>query len=64
MGVGRGDVAFPLVLVWAFRGIAEKQAGSAIIAPTAQAATAVAALSAAAGLWRGGWGVWIAEDAK
>jgi hypothetical protein len=54
MGALRGDVAFPLVLVWAFRGIAEKQADSAVIAPAAQAATAVAALSAAIGLWRGG----------
>jgi tryptophan-rich sensory protein len=52
MGALRGDVAFQLVLVWAFRGIAEKQAGSAIIAPTAQAATVAAGLSAAAGLWR------------
>ncbi|NNJ09117.1 tryptophan-rich sensory protein [Chloroflexales bacterium ZM16-3] len=53
MGALRGDATFPLVLVWAFRGIAEKQSDSAIIAPAAQAATAVAALSAAAGLWRG-----------
>jgi tryptophan-rich sensory protein len=53
MGALRGDAAFPLVLVWAFRGIAEKQADSAIIAPTAQIATATAAISAAAGLWRG-----------
>jgi len=52
MGALRGDVAFPLVLVWAFRGIAEKQADNAIIAPTAKAATAAAALSAAAGVWR------------
>ncbi|MEI7644756.1 MAG: TspO/MBR family protein [Chloroflexales bacterium] len=59
MSVLRGDVAFPLVLAWAFRGIAEKQADSAIIAPAAQAATAAAALSAVAGV-----GVWIAKGAK
>ncbi|MEI8308145.1 MAG: tryptophan-rich sensory protein [Chloroflexales bacterium] len=52
MGAVRGDVAFSLVQAWAFRGIAEKQADNAIIAPVAKAATATAVLSAAAGLWR------------
>jgi len=53
MAIGRGDATFPLVLVWAFSGIARKQAASELVAPVAQAATAVSAISAAVGLWRG-----------
>ncbi|MBX0326562.1 tryptophan-rich sensory protein [Oscillochloris sp. ZM17-4] len=53
MGVLRGDAAFPLVLVWAFRGIAEKQADSDLLAPAAQSAAIVAGLSAAAALVSG-----------
>jgi len=53
MGALRGDATFPLVLVWAFSGIARKQVDSPLVATAAQAATAVSALSAAAGVWRG-----------
>jgi benzodiazapine receptor len=53
MGAARGDATFPLVLAWAFSGIASKQSDSELVAPAAQAATAVAGLSAALGLWKG-----------
>jgi tryptophan-rich sensory protein len=53
MSAVRGDATFPLVLAWAFSGIANKQVGTPIVEPAAQAATAVAGLSAALGLWRG-----------
>lgn len=53
VAAGRGDPIFPLVLVWAFSGVASKQADSELVAPMAQAATAASALSAGVGLWRG-----------
>jgi tryptophan-rich sensory protein len=49
----RGDASFPLVLLWAFLGIAQKQRGEPLLGPAAQAAAAAAALSAGVGLWQG-----------
>ncbi|PDW01433.1 TspO/MBR family protein [Candidatus Chloroploca asiatica] len=51
MGVREQDVAFPLVLAWAFSGIARKQAETPLVGPAAWVATAVALLSAGAALW-------------
>ncbi|NTW02304.1 MAG: tryptophan-rich sensory protein [Oscillochloris sp.] len=53
MGVLRGDAAFPLVLAWAFSGIAQKQADTALVCRAAQVATVTSALSAGVGFWRG-----------
>jgi benzodiazapine receptor len=52
VGVGRGDAAYPLVLAWAFAGVAQKNAGVPLVGPMAWAATAVAILAALAGLVR------------
>jgi hypothetical protein len=48
MGLTRRDVAYTLVIVWAAAGIAIKQAGTPIVANSAWALTAVAALVALA----------------
>lgn len=53
LAVGRGDPIFPLVLVWAFSGVARKQADSALVAQAAQVASVASAISAGVGLWRG-----------
>ena len=44
MSFTRGDVAYLLVLVWAFAGIAVKHAGTPVVAVAAWAATALVAL--------------------
>ncbi len=46
----RRDVAYMLVIVWAFAGIAVKQAGTPVVATAAWVATALAALMLVAGL--------------
>jgi hypothetical protein len=45
----RGDVAYMLVIVWAFAGIAVKHAGTSVVATAAWVTTAVAALMAVVG---------------
>ena len=50
MAYTRGDVAFLLVLVWAFAGIGVSQAASALVSNAAYVAAVVAAIFAA-----GGW---------
>lgn len=52
MGLRRGDPAYPLVLAWAFAGVAGKNAATPLVGPAAWVATAVALLSACAGLLR------------
>lgn len=52
MGLGRGDGAFPLVLAWAFSGVAVKNGDAPLVANTAWAATAAALLAAAGALLR------------
>lgn len=52
-GAGRGDAAYPLVLAWAFAGVASKNADVPLVGPAAWAATAVSLLSAVAALLRG-----------
>jgi hypothetical protein len=47
----RGDVAFGLVIVWAFAGIAVKHAGTPLVAPAAWVATIAAAIVTALGAW-------------
>jgi hypothetical protein len=47
----RGDVAYGLVIVWAFAGIAVKHAGTPIVATTTWGATALAAIVTALGAW-------------
>lgn len=56
MGTREGDVAYPLVLAWAFAGIAAKNAATPLVGPAAWVATAVAVLAAGAALlrWRRG----------
>lgn len=49
-GLGRRDAAYPLVIAWAFAGVALKQAADPLIANSAWAAVAVAVASAAGGL--------------
>jgi tryptophan-rich sensory protein len=44
----RGDVAYPLVLAWAFAGIAAKNGGVPLVGPAAIAATAAAVAAAGA----------------
>jgi hypothetical protein len=51
VAVTRGDVAYGLVIVWAFVGIAVKHAGTPIVATTAWAMTAVVVLVTALGAW-------------
>jgi hypothetical protein len=46
----RGDVAYMLVIVWAFAGIAVKHAGTPVVAPAAWVAAAAATLMLAAGV--------------
>jgi len=53
MSLTRADVVFLLVLVWAFAGIALKQAGAPLVVPAAWAATILAALLAVFALVRG-----------
>lgn len=55
MGLRQGDPAYPLVLAWAFAGVAGKNADVPLVGPAAWAATAAALLSAAGALlrWRG-----------
>ncbi len=52
MGARQGDPAFPLVLAWAFAGIARNSADVPLVGPAAWVATAVAVLSAGAALLR------------
>ena len=47
----RGDIAYGLVIVWAFAGIAVKHAGTAVVSTTAWTATALVALVTALGAW-------------
>ncbi len=47
----RGDIAYGLVIVWAFAGIAIKHADTAIVSTTAWSATALAAIVTALGGW-------------
>ena len=47
----RGDVAYGLVIVWAFAGIAVKHTGTPIVSGTAWATTAAAAVVTALGAW-------------
>ncbi len=54
MGLKEGDVAFPLVVAWAFAGVARKNAEHPPVGPAAWVATAVALLSAGAALLRRG----------
>ncbi|WP_161569183.1 TspO/MBR family protein [Candidatus Oscillochloris fontis] len=53
MGALRGDATYPLVMAWAFNGIAQKQADSALISGAARAGTLTSILSAIVGIWRG-----------
>lgn len=46
-GLGRRELGYPLVIAWAFTGVALKQAGIPLLAGSAWAATAVALASAA-----------------
>jgi hypothetical protein len=50
VSVTRGDVAYVLVIVWAFAGIAVKHAGTRVVATTAWITAAVVALTLAAGV--------------
>ncbi|NTU85557.1 MAG: tryptophan-rich sensory protein [Chloroflexales bacterium] len=52
MGIKEGDAAYPLVLAWAFTGVARKNAATPLVGPAAWAATAVALLGAGAALLR------------
>jgi hypothetical protein len=47
----RGDIAYGLVIVWAFAGIAVKHASTAIVSTTTWIATALAAVVTALGAW-------------
>ena len=47
----RGDIAYGLVIVWAFAGIAVKHAGTAVVSTAAWAATAAVAVLTALGGW-------------
>jgi len=47
----RGDIAYGLVIVWAFAGIAVKHTGTTIVSATAWTATALAAVVTALGAW-------------
>lgn len=51
VAITRGDVAYGLVIVWAFVGIAVKHADTPLVATTAWAMTAVAAIVTALGAW-------------
>lgn len=53
MGARQGDYAYPLVLAWAFAGVAMKNAATPLVGPAAWVATGVAVLAAVAGLLRG-----------
>jgi benzodiazapine receptor len=53
MGLRQGDPAYPLVLAWAFAGVAGKNAGVPLVGPAAWVATAVALLAAGVALVRG-----------
>jgi hypothetical protein len=50
MALTRGDVAYLLVLIWAFTGIAVKHAGTALVAPAAWAAAALVAVALVVGV--------------
>jgi hypothetical protein len=52
-GAGRGIAGFPLVLAWAFSGVAIKNAGSPLVAGSAWAAVGLALASAVAAIVRG-----------
>jgi len=52
MSVRHGDIAYIAVIVWAFVGIAVKHSGTVLVAGTAWAMAAVAALSLAVGVPR------------
>jgi benzodiazapine receptor len=51
VAVTRGDVAYMLVIVWAFAGIGVKQAGAPLVANAAWVMTVLAAAMAVAGPW-------------
>ncbi len=51
MALTRSDIAFLLVMVWSFAGIAVKQAEAPLVANAAWAMTALAALMVPFGLW-------------
>jgi TspO/MBR family len=50
MSLTRGDVAYVLVILWAFAGIAAKQAGTPVVANTAWAASGVALIALVVGV--------------
>lgn len=52
-GVGQGDIAYPLVLAWAFSGVAIKNAGVPLVGWSAWAATGLALISAGVAAVRG-----------
>lgn len=52
MGLRRGDAAYPLVIAWAFAGVAGKHAATPLVGPAAWAATGVALLASGAALLR------------
>lgn len=52
MGFGRGDAAYPLVLAWAFVGIARQQVERPLVAGSAWASTALVLAAALGALWR------------
>lgn len=52
MALREGDPAYPLVLAWAFAGVAGKNADTPLVGPAAWAATVVAVLAAIAALLR------------
>jgi benzodiazapine receptor len=51
----RGDIAYMLVIAWAFAGIAVKQAGTPLVAIAAWVATALVGLMLVVGVVRQGW---------
>jgi hypothetical protein len=48
----RGDIAYTLVIVWAFAGIAVKHAATPVVATAAWVMTVVVALAMVLGVWR------------
>jgi benzodiazapine receptor len=54
VSLSRGDVAYMLVIVWAFAGIAVKHAGTPVVATAASVTTALVALMLLVGLLFGG----------
>jgi hypothetical protein len=51
VAITRGDIAYGLVIVWAFAGIAVKHVGTPIVATTAWVMTGIVVLVTALGAW-------------